>query len=156
MYKVTHRELGFVNPTAVPVVEMPRERFLALVDKALASVAVSFESVSTAERVRAEVLPIAETMPHFPVGKWGTERGCGCVVGEYLIAHDILTREEIAEQGDGFNVSAELDRLYWRDPQLGLAMRRFGFNIDDEVVAELENYLTRAPRDYDNLTVVFT
>src|ERR687889_713374 len=95
-YVVERLMIGAVRPEEVVAVRMPRARFLGLVDAELDCVAEEW-GADVAGRLRDRLVPVARSMPVYPLGEWVTPgRGCGCVVGEYLIAARELDRAMLA------------------------------------------------------------
>lgn len=71
------------------VVRMPRARFLEFVERAAE---VTMFRVDGRD-VRERLLSIARTIQRFPVNAWiHPLRGCGCVVGEFLVAEGVDRR----------------------------------------------------------------
>lgn len=95
--------VGVLKQESVLAVRMPRAQFLEAVDHVLDEMMVSagfWYEVSDVEEVRALIRPVAARIERFPLSAWVAEsRGCGCLVGEYLIAHDLLSRESAASKG---------------------------------------------------------
>ncbi len=87
-YKVRTINAGFLTPENIPVVVMPRSRFVAIVDELLRD---------EYPGLREEILPVARTMVRFPLRTWiDKNRGCGCIVGEYLAAQPEIDRYNLA------------------------------------------------------------
>jgi hypothetical protein len=84
--------MGILNQQEVSVAYVPRSDFLKVVQHAL-----TCHPVSDANQER--LLDTARTMPSFPLGQWVHEtRGCGCLVGEYLIAANHMSRAELTQR----------------------------------------------------------
>lgn len=78
--------VGHLTKGAVSAVYMPREPFLKMVRQLVT------EHCSDAITHR-KLLTTARRMPRFPMGTWMHQgRGCGCLVGEYLVAADVMAR----------------------------------------------------------------
>lgn len=115
-------EMGITHRETVPAVRMEREIFMEIVKQALGDY-----SPALAERL----LPIAQTMTTFPISAWiNLSRGCGCVVGEYLVAAEIIER-------DSHYTSNGIMELLADDPN-GSELVDFGEDID----TRLYNYVT--------------
>lgn len=72
------------------VVRMPRARFLEFVERAAESAMFRVDG----RDVRERLLATAQTIERFPVNAWiHPLRGCGCVVGEFLVAEGVVRRE---------------------------------------------------------------
>jgi hypothetical protein len=128
-YVVERLMIGAVRPEEVVAVRMPRARFLGLVDAELDCVAEEW-GADVAGRLRDRLVPVARSMPVYPLGEWVTPgRGCGCVVGEYLIAARELDRAMLART----HIDVE-DLL--GDEQDGDALLMFGEGIDHRVRQE--------------------
>src|ERR1044072_3861744 len=151
-YETGKQMMGYVNPEIVATVTMPRADFLAAFDEVVAEGYETWDQSAGkyalkpfSDEIVADLRHVAESMPHFPLHSWLTTRGCGCVVGEYLIAHDILKRE----QGP-VNVVGLLarDNHTQRDELI-----KFGEAIDRLVADRLEDQ--RVYLCLGGLTVVF-
>lgn len=142
-YVTVHGHLG--TESDVSVVHMSREEFLDNVRIVVEHGGPPHFGINPDPAkfvdVADELLQTAADMPRFPLGTWmHAQRGCGCVVGEYLIAREIIGREELAT-GEA-SVSALLDDL----PNGG-ALYQFGSDIDEH----LGNVIRRAgTRDAGN------
>jgi hypothetical protein len=80
--KIKSRLIGRLRKQRRNTVEITRSEFLSVVN-----MTIDAYYGGDADFLRAELLPVAEKMPRFPLGTWlHSERGCGCVVGEYLVA----------------------------------------------------------------------
>lgn len=132
-YEMEEVEVGAVERETVKAVRMSRQTFLS-------EVADTFERgyydsgpgewVAYSEEVRDKLVPIAETMPVFPLGSWvAPGRGCGCVVGEYLIAADLIDREDAATSA-GRMRHADVEALL-AEQEDGKALIEFGTRIDE-------------------------
>jgi hypothetical protein len=132
-YKVERREVGHITPQMVRAALMPRGDFLELVDRCLEETRVAL-GVDLTEKLR----PVAETMPHFPLGTWmHAERGCGCVVGEYLVVADLIDRADAVPDPDtGRPERVNIVSVLSAQPD-GQALEWFGEAIDSEVRVRL-------------------
>jgi len=103
-YPVETRTMGLVDEQEITVVVVPRRDFLGVVDRTLTEYVAN-------EAVRADVRATAERMETFPFRTFlHPTRGCGCVVGEFLIARRQLDRIALTEQARAdmrFNPVAE-------------------------------------------------
>lgn len=125
-YAIERARIGILAQQEVDVVRMPRARFLALVDDLLRS---GYGSL------RTKLWPVAQAMATFPLGDWINEdRGCGCVVGEYLIATSELGRAELAARAT--RGTLRIDSLLAEDSQGG-ALAEFGEEIDSRIRREV-------------------
>lgn len=126
MHEVETLELGyFEEKYPVTVMHMPRQDFLDMVDGLL----------DRTPQLRTKLRPIAEKMDRFPFSAWiHPDRGCGCVIGEYMVAHDIVTRGEF----EPLNVQT---LLYEYDPDNADQLERFGILIDEKVRAHVRTNL---------------
>lgn len=128
-YVIERATIGHLRQEEVDVVRMPRARFLEIVDGLLADPEFS--------GLREELRPIAETMPSFPLSDWiDKDRGCGCVVGEYLVARSELDRAQLAQLA-GQRASFKIDALLAENPQ-GMELEDFGYAIDDGIKDEID------------------
>jgi hypothetical protein len=136
-YEQTYVRVGLLGTRfEVPAVRMPRERFLAIVKRTLQNEFDDTPELYAA--LREELLPVARQMPRFPLQTWVSDtRGCGCVVGEYLIAHGEQSRRELADDTRRLGQSMTVDRLLNCHP-LGNSLRLFGIAIDTAIVRELD------------------
>ena len=93
-YPIANKMVGILRRRKVRSVLMPREDFVAVVAKEL-------RKPGYPEAIREDILATAETMPRFPFGTWiNTDRGCGCVIGEYLIASAEVERSVLLKDVD--------------------------------------------------------
>jgi hypothetical protein len=121
--------IGILNVVETPVAYMPRRDYLALVDEAIRYAARATHADAAALRDR--LLPTARTMDRFALDDWiSMDRGCGCLVGEYLVAADVLDR------GDFLRETATADEAY----------RRGDYDVDRP---EVRTYLARIVDDVD-------
>lgn len=134
-YEIEMLTVGVLQQQTIPSVRMSRERFMEIVERELEDID------DLLPETKAELRETAQTMPRFPIGSWqDPERGCGCVVGEYLIASSELSRLELAQNLDLVNYWKARENvctlLDAREDAYGL--RKFGIEIDgalrDEIV----------------------
>lgn len=131
-YEVETLNIGILKQMPVRSVRMPRDRFVALVERTLTDRGYS-------DAVRDEVMPVAGQMPRFPLGMWLDEdRGCGCVIGEYLVATGEIARAELVRR---INDNDATVRVLLRDNPNGPALEDFGYAIDDAVKNEVYDHL---------------
>lgn len=129
-YEIEEIEIGILVKEQVPSVRMSRERFVELVEELL-------ESGEYGDSVRDKLIPVADTMPRFPFGAWITpERGCGCVVGEYLVATSEIDRFNLSRMLRQGNQMETVQMLLESNPD-GEELQRFGGDIDDKLKREL-------------------
>lgn len=137
-YEIEEIEVGILEMEKVSSVRMSRERFVALVEELL-------ESGEYGDSVRDKLIPVADTMPRFPFGAWITpERGCGCVVGEYLVATSEIDRFNLSRMLRQGNQMETVQMLLENNPD-GEELQRFGGDIDDKLKRELFNYGLHSP-----------
>lgn len=95
-YSFEEQEIGWLTPQKVLVAYMPREDFIELVDEAIQHVSDRIPVYTN--RLHELVDPVAKSMERFAVSAWfSPTRGCGCLVGEALIAGmkvEFLDQEE--------------------------------------------------------------
>lgn len=131
-YEIEWIEVGILKKEEVASIRISRERFIELVTE-------TFYDGGYKGSVQDKLMPVALTMPRFPLQAWLTyDRGCGCVVGEYLVATSEIDR---------FNLSrliytgrkgqmATVEELLAQDPD-GIELARFGGDIDDTMKQEI-------------------
>lgn len=120
--------MGILSEETVNAAVITRDEFMEVVENTLAEGEFS-------QAVADKVLPVAQTMTTFPMQNWiHPTRGCGCVVGEYLIAADYIEREAFAHSEGIYDT---LVTCLNKDPNGG-ELRQFGNMIDDH----LETYVT--------------
>jgi hypothetical protein len=142
-YTIATQRFGIVNQQDVTVVFMPRSRFLELVDECADTIEDDY-GVNLLPKLR----PVAERMVTFPLNTWvDDQRGCGCVVGEYLVAHEIVTREVIEP-------NATVLGLLGADED-GQALLAFGNLIDSLVEDDLVDHDAYRYSDNEPTAVVF-
>lgn len=129
-YTVQIEKVGILKPEDVRTVHMERKTFLNIVKR---TVKECFDDSDTQKAVRKEIMPTAQTMPRYPLGRWFTDRGCGCVVGEYLVAKAEMDRAALVEK---FNDQVGISTMLGENP-LSYELQRFGYAID----SALENHL---------------
>lgn len=131
-YEIEEIEVGILKTEHVASVKMPRERFIKLVSELI-------DEGSYSDSVRNKLMPVAESMPRFPLTAWITEeRGCGCVVGEYLVATSEIDRANLSRlihQGTSNQITT-VEKLLSQDPD-GTELARFGGDIDEKVKQEI-------------------
>lgn len=157
MYETKTATVGILEPEELTIVEMPRERFIELVEETIKN---RFFDTEVQAKLRAELLPVAQTMPRYPIDQWvNTRRGCGCVVGEYLIASKEVERVAICQalqdatrarrHADGNEVSASTTSVeeMLRDHPLRDELLHFGNAINDVIRDEIDIYGHGIPID---------
>lgn len=133
--------LGFVEQQDVFAIEMPRADFLSLVEQTL-------DSSHLYDSIRDDMIATANTVARFPLNEWiDAQRGCGCgcLVGEYIVANDIITRER--RVNEHVNVLDELQRA---EPSRFDSLFAFGAKIDTVVRDHLLDTETITHHEYDN------
>lgn len=156
--------IGHLRRREVRVHGVAREEWLTMVRDVVAEVAEDCgddwntpDSGELEGRLLDELLPVAETMDRFPLGQWiAPDRGCGCLVGEYLVADRVLiehaAHQEIRarfarfdrqpgdeddlpdENEDRLDVESTLRRTH---PDIGRSLVEVGYRIDRRVRAHL-------------------
>lgn len=144
--------LGMIGTQeSVTVAEMPRSTFIELVRGAVARM----DDGEHGDDILTEVMPVAETMESFPLSTWiNPARGCGCVIGEYLIASDLMRdRLKIVDEFNNglFSIRRELNKRL--GDELADAMYMFGAAIDTEVKTWVRNHVEDG---WSTTAVVFT
>jgi hypothetical protein len=135
MYPVEIKMVGFLTQEEVKSTNMPRARFLELVEEGIQQLADADWPAEDIEALRSEITPVVQTMPRFPLGTWmHSVRGCGCVVGEYIVATSELERAEINKelQVGLTSVSA----LLRENPNAGI-LEAYGYLIDELIADEV-------------------
>lgn len=142
-YKIEEIEVGILETQMIRSVKMSRARFVEIVERTL-------EAYS--QEVHDELMPVAKTMPRFPFSAWiNPERGCGCVVGEYLVATSEINRYNLAIQFDNVDTYSTVSRMLRNNP-IGSELMDFGSAIDIALAKELQiNGLIDTNRDEVNL-----
>jgi hypothetical protein len=132
-------EVGVLERKTVPAVRISRKDFLGVVESVFEHGFYDPEQgryVEYPDSVRDKLMPVAETIAVFPFGNWvAPERGCGCVVGEYLVAADIIDREDAASQTGRLRQN-DVEALL-REQEDGKALVEFGVAIDEGVQKHL-------------------
>lgn len=105
-------------------VRMPRAVFLREVDACIQKTMPEH----TREAVKKAIWPTAETMPRFPIETFMAPRGCGCIVGELLVAEEAVSREDFASARYAVSVGDELRKLH--GTELGNWLYDFGLQVD--------------------------
>lgn len=102
----------------VLAIYMPRDTWGGIVEELL-------DDGLRYEVIREEMIETASKMPRYPLGTWmDDDRGCGCVVGEFLVARDIVKR--IRGESDNDTVFDALKTMGDR----GEILSSFGNDID--------------------------
>lgn len=135
--------MGFLEPELVQVLAVSREDFMAVVEKTLGFMAeIAYQDEDNVWRtkmvsydpIRERMLAQAEKMDRFPLSSWmEPNRGCGCLVGEYLVANHTFgeyNRQYIANyQGEAQSIPDLLRQVESeRDAEL---LIKFGSDIDE-------------------------
>ena len=116
-------ETGILKREKVLAVGISREDFLKVVDA----------EIDGREDVKEIIRPIAEKMSRFPLDTWVDEdRGCGCLVGEALIAFPNFDRESVAKLANGIETVENL-LLKNVEPNMAETLINFGTEIDYRV-----------------------
>lgn len=135
-YTTTWQTFGIVNVEDVRVAFMPRMRFLELVDDCIKWYADEYNAHGDAIALLPGLREVALEMLTFPLGRWIHEdRGCGCVVGEYLVAREIIRSRDRTEQ---IPVDDLIEMQYPGAP--GHLLTEFGMRIDRLVKDDLRTH----------------
>lgn len=135
-YQKETMTVGLLDEQEVTAVRMPRARFTTIFERTLEDRFDYDPEIVVA--LRKELLPVVETMPRFPLGSWvDTERGCGCVVGEYLIASGEQSRKQFVEMAGELGLILTVDARLSKHPY-GTELRAIGLAIDDAISEELD------------------
>lgn len=92
--------MGYLEPERVNVLAVSREDFMRVVEEVLRDPAILVheqegpggipeyrQEVTNYDPIRDRILEVASTQTRFPLSSWiEPNRGCGCLVGEYLVA----------------------------------------------------------------------
>jgi hypothetical protein len=96
MYREATVDVGYLQEARIDAVFMPREDFLGVVQATLDN--AIYEDYSP---IADKVLKTAQTIERFPFGAWlHTTRGCGCLVGEMLVADEVIDEFNRRNQAD--------------------------------------------------------
>jgi hypothetical protein len=86
MYREATVDVGYLQEERIKVVFMPRKDFLDVVQATLDD--ARYEDYSP---IADKVLRTAQIIERFPFGAWLHEtRGCGCLIGEMLVADEVI------------------------------------------------------------------
>jgi hypothetical protein len=135
--EVNFRLLGHTR-TWVRCIDIPRDVFVREVLTVLAD-EPEFDPIA------AQMLRSARTIAVFPFHTWGNaERGCGCLVGEYIIAAEEIEREEVTNN----SVAELIDKR-----ENSTELRTFGSKIDVHL-SELVSSWSLATHQYRTLRTI--
>lgn len=130
-YQIEVLHVGITEAEEVPSIKMPRDTFVQLVRDTIDD---NFGGGDDAAWLLGELIPVAETMPRFPLGTWiNADRGCGCVVGEYLVATQEIDRHNLNASGVRQSANSGVYDMLKRRDDHGRLLLRFGSDIDDAV-----------------------
>lgn len=150
-YPASVQTLGHLKQADVMAITMPRSIFLRLVGEALDQYRdnPAHWGSDLPAQLEAIVMPTARTMERFPLGTWiSQERGCGCIVGEALVAAQQLeelqapisgteARQIMVDRYEVVSVSTLLEEAF------GVDMRdilySFGIEIDSVVTRHMQD-----------------
>ena len=147
-YVITRRLVGILNEESVTSVDMPRARFIELVEEEINKFAYEEWPEDEVEALRREVMPVAQSMPRFPLQTWmNSTRGCGCVIGEYIVATSELDRSAInCMLGRG---TTSIQILLSKNPHADILLS-FGYAIDNAVTAEVgKDFMNSEPESVE-------
>jgi hypothetical protein len=152
-------ELGHLKKQDVVGVHMSRADFMECVESVLEhgprSDAYGVDSYAP---IADAMRQTAAHLDRFPLGEWlDADRGCGCVVGEYMVLNGIIDREiaggrYVVPGDDG---SWENVLVHVRRQEHGDELLSFGYDIDREVRARL-NYLRDTTVEVGDRTIEFS
>lgn len=124
-----------------------RSEFLDVVEQTLDSLRDRYNE-ETLEEVGKAVRATAEFIDRFPFGSWMANRGCGCIVGEALVAADAISRQKFVEdEGRAVNVFSLLQDTY--GPTVAPALYDFGCDVD----TDLDDYVFNAQGSWPDTAV---
>jgi hypothetical protein len=84
MYRQATVKVGHLQKEFIEAVYMSREDFLGVVQDTL-------DSQKDYSLIADKVLKTAQAIERFPFGAWlHTTRGCGCLIGEMLVADEVI------------------------------------------------------------------
>lgn len=152
-YNVYFETVGYLEKTRIKMVSMPRADFVAAVEECIEDW-TRFGDGESAALLRRELLPVAATMERFPFGQWiATSRGCGCLVGEYLIAQPEMDRAMMRDNVGNApeNIRAELNK------RLGKEDSDVMFSFGNEIDRFLKHYLAERKHikmDYSGIAAI--
>lgn len=171
---ITIVEMGHIDRESVVTAEMPRDIFLGFVKKSCYEAAkdpdlTEDEEAELERKLIEKLMPVATTMDHFPLSTWINERrGCGCLIGEYLVASRQLERTTLAERIHGSTWTYSQTRsvrmmLEEDEPEFVQPLMEVGSDIDARIVQWLQQNELHWPmcrvaarKGMGGLAVVFT
>lgn len=126
-YPPSIAKLGHLQEEEVVTLPMTRAEFCKIVEQVITETMPA--AVPPSPEVVEQVRETAKTIERFPFSEWVDEiRGCGCLVGETLIAGDMDLRRKLAAD-EGHNGYDDLmDMVHAADPSGWL--HGFGATID--------------------------
>lgn len=165
LYTFAVVKTGTIVKSEVMGYTVTRSEFRMAVESALVTLSKRFTD-PLVKRVREIVEPTAETIDRFPLGEWiSPTRGCGCIVGEALVAADAINRYDFMKLEHGspfrlengaYDVYSLIEHAYDGDIDLANALYSFGNDVDLEVRALLPGDRRRASEEDKGLQrVVF-
>lgn len=87
MSEIKTATMGHVRQEEVRYMEIPRAEFERVVAETLGE--------DASDMLREEMTALAKTMDRFPFDNWIVAgRGCGCMVGEAMVARRVFSRED--------------------------------------------------------------
>jgi hypothetical protein len=94
MYRQDVVDVGYLQEERMDAIFMPRKDFLEVVQATL-------DNQESYSLIADKVLKTAETIERFPFGAWLHEtRGCGCLIGEMLVADEVIEEFNRRNQTD--------------------------------------------------------
>jgi hypothetical protein len=92
-YEVRDEVAGFLTKEEIQVVVMPRADFVKVVEDTLDDPLNEEEYAPIKDRM----MKTARRIKRFALGTYiDSTRGCGCLVGEYLVAAHVINRKRVA------------------------------------------------------------
>jgi hypothetical protein len=132
LYEWGRARVGLLATMSTDVVVIPRAEYVKLAERAIDDALKALP-----DNVRADLLHTAATADRFALGTWCHEmRGCGCLVGEYLIAAAEIDEpntalKERAALAAGTSIEQRLQRN--RGDEVGDTLQEIGQDMDELV-----------------------
>ena len=109
-YEWAELDVGLLKLMPTKVIVIPRSPYVQIVENLL-------EGRHLPTTVRANLIKTARTADRFALGEWiqGT-RGCGCLIGEYLVAtHEIAEHNSALDARRDFSTDNDESSIEERD-----------------------------------------
>jgi hypothetical protein len=102
-YEPATMRVGLLQPRRTMVAVMPRADYVAIAEEVIEECQ---ESIGIEDHIAAGLMETARTADRFAMAAWiSPDRGCGCLVGEFLIALN-----EVEDYSDAVNDELEARR----------------------------------------------